>query len=124
MTLRQEGAANRLFLQKLLSYEADGVEVLKIVSSVWQNQRFEWSKVVLFAIEVSPVGSKPPSGVDVCISKGRHVLGAPAPLPTKASFLEQGRAGGPGESPPKLVEQGRDQPASQSSYLHTSLELL
>ena len=70
MTLRQEGAASRLFLQKLLLYETDGVEVLNIVSSVRQNQRVEWSKVVFVTVEVSPVGSKPPAAVGERISKG------------------------------------------------------
>ena len=73
MALRQEGAASRLFLKKLLSYEADGVEVLKIVSSVWQNQGVEWSMVVLVAVEVLPIESKPPGAVVVRICKGeRH----------------------------------------------------
>ena len=80
MTLRQEGAASRSFLQKLLWYETDGVEVLKIDISVWPNQRVEWSKVVLVAVEVSPVGSKPPAAVVVRIFKSeRHNLGATAP---------------------------------------------
>ena len=62
--------------------------------------------MVLIAVEVSPVGSKPPVAVGERISKGeRHDLGAAAPLPTRASsLLEGGRAGGPVESPPKLVE--------------------
>ena len=77
-----------------------------MISSVWQNQRVEWSKVVLIAVEFSPVLSKRPVAVGERISKGeRHDLGAAAPLPTRASsLLEQGRAGGPVESPPKLVE--------------------
>ena len=38
------------------------------------------------------------------ISKGeRHDFGATALLPNRASSLEQGRAGGPVESLPKLV---------------------
>ena len=40
------------------------------VSSVWQNQRVEWSKAVLVDVEASPVGSKSPAVVVVCISKG------------------------------------------------------
>ena len=56
-------------------------------------------------IAVFPVGSKPPAAVVVRISKGeRHELGAAAPLPTKASSPEQGRAEGPMESSLKLVE--------------------
>ena len=103
MTLGQKGAASRLFLQKLLSYEADGVKVLKTVSSVRPTQRIEWSKVVLVAVEVSPVGSKPPVAVVVRIFNGeRHDLGAAAPLPTRASSPEQRRARGPVESPSKL----------------------
>ena len=89
MTLQQEGASSRLFLQKLLLlYEADGIEVLKIVSSVRQNQRVESSKGVLVAVEVSPVGSKPPAGVGECISNGeRHDLGVAAPFSTTTSCL-------------------------------------
>ena len=62
--------------------------------------------MVLIAVEVSPVGSKPPVAVGERILKGeRHDLGAVAPLPTRASSLLEGaRAGGPVESPPKLVE--------------------
>ena len=103
MTLRQEGAAGRLFLQKMLSYEADGVDVFKIVSSVRQNQRVEWSKVFLVTVEVSPVGSKPPAAVGERISEGeRHDLGAASPFSTTTSSL-QGRAGG-STSMAKLVE--------------------
>ena len=51
------------------------------------------------------MGSKPPAAVGERISKGeRRDLGAAAPLPTRASSLEQGRAGSPMESSPKLVE--------------------
>ena len=62
--------------------------------------------MVLVTVEVSPVGSKPPVAVGERISKGeRHDLGAAVPLPTRASsLLEEGKAGGPMESPPKLVE--------------------
>ena len=50
------------------------------------------------------MGSKPPVAVCERIFKGdRHDLGAAAPLPTRVSSLEQGRAGGPVESSPKLV---------------------
>ena len=61
--------------------------------------------MVFVAVEVSTVGSKPPAAVVVRISKGgRHDLGAAAPLPTRASSLEQGRVGGPVQSSPKLIE--------------------
>ena len=64
-----------------------------------------WSKVILKAVEVSPVVSKPPAAVVVRIFKGeRHDLGAAASLPTRASSPKQGRAEGPVESPPKVVE--------------------
>ena len=50
-----------------------------------------------------PAGSKPPVAVDVRIFKGeRHDFGAAAPLSTRTSSLEQGRAGGPVESSLKL----------------------
>ena len=56
------------------------------------------------AVEVSPVGSKPPAAIGERISKGeRHDLGVAAPLSTKASSLEQESAGGPVQSSPKLV---------------------
>ena len=46
--------------------------------------------------------SEPPTVVGVHISKGeRHDFGAAAPLPTRASSLKQGRAGGLVESSPK-----------------------
>ena len=77
----------------LLKYETYRIEVLKIVSSVRQNQRVKWSKLVLVAVEVLPVGSELPAVVDESIFKDeRHDLGAAAPLPT----------GGPVKSPPKL----------------------
>ena len=64
--------------------------------------------MVLVAIEASPVGSKPLGAVGERISKGgRHDLGAAALLSTRASFYEQGSAGGPVQSSPKLVEQIR-----------------
>ena len=47
--------------------------------------------MVLVAVEAIPAGSKPPAAVGVLISKGeRHDFGAVAPLPTRASSLEQG----------------------------------
>ena len=62
-------------------------------------------KVVFVAVEVSPAESKPPAAVGERISKGEiHDLGATAPLSTRAFFLEQGSAGGPVKSSPKLVE--------------------
>ena len=75
---------------------------------------------------VLPVGSKPQAAVVVRIfNDERHELGAAAPLPTSTSSPEQGRAESSVEPPPKLVEQsGRDQPGSQNSYPHASLELL
>ena len=61
--------------------------------------------MVFVAVEVSPAGSKPPAAVVVRISKnGGHDLGAAAPLSTRASSLEQGSAGGPVQSSPKLVK--------------------
>ena len=61
--------------------------------------------MVLVTIEASPVGSKPPAAVDERISKGgRHDLGAAAPLSTRAFCPEQGGAGGPVQSSPKLAE--------------------
>ena len=60
--------------------------------------------MVLVAIEVVPAWSKPPAAVGVGISKGEtHDFGATAPLPTKASSFQQGRAGGLVESSPRLV---------------------
>ena len=104
MTLRQEGAAGRLFFQKkLLSYKTDGVEALKFVSSARQNQRVGWLTVVLVAIEASPVGSKPPAAVGERISKsGRQDLDAAAPFSTKMSSLHE-RTGGSAFTP-KQVE--------------------
>ena len=61
--------------------------------------------MVRVVIEALPAGSKPPVAVGERISKGeRHDLDAAAPLPTRASSFEQGRAGGPVESSPKLVK--------------------
>ena len=72
------------------------------------------------------MGSKPPAAVGVRIPKGeRHDFGTAAPLPIKALSLEQGRAGGPVKSSPKLAElSGRGRPRSQKRYLHALLELL
>ena len=99
MTLWQEGAASRFFLEKLLSYEEDGVEVLKCFFSARQNQIIGRSKVVHVAVVVLLVESKPPAAVGEYISKGeRHDLGAAAPFSTMTSPL-QGRAGGSTFSP-------------------------
>ena len=102
----------------------EGVEVPKIVSWVWQNQRVDWSKVVLVVVEVSPVGIKPPAAVVVCTSKGeRHDLGAAATFSTTTSSL-QGRAGG-STFTPKLVEHiGSGSTRWQKSYPHASLVLI
>ena len=55
--------------------------------------------MVFVAVEVSPAGSKSPAAIDERIFKGKkHDLGASAPLPTRASFLQQGSAGGPVQS--------------------------
>ena len=62
--------------------------------------------MVFVAVEVSSAGSKPPAVIEERISKGeRHDLGAAAPLSIRASSLEQGSAGVPVQSSPKLVEQ-------------------
>ena len=75
------------------------------MSSVGQNQRGGWSKIVLVAVEAVPAGSKPPAAVGVRIPKGEiRESGAAAPLPTRASSLEQGRAEGPAKSSTKLAE--------------------
>ena len=59
--------------------------------------------MVFVAVEVSPVGSKPPAADVVRIYKSeRHDLGAAAPFSTTTSFL-QGKAGG-STFTPKLVE--------------------
>ena len=61
--------------------------------------------MALVAVDAVPAGSKPPVAISVRISKGeRHDFGAAAPLPTRASSLEQGRAGGSVKLPPKLAE--------------------
>ena len=53
-----------------------------------------------------PAGSKPPAAVRVRISTGeRYGFGAAAPLSTRTSSLELGRAGGPVESLSKLARQ-------------------
>ena len=59
--------------------------------------------MVLVAVEVLPVGSKPPAAAGVRISKdGRHDLEAAARFSTTTSSL-QGRVGGSAFMP-KLVE--------------------
>ena len=58
--------------------------------------------MILIVVEASSAGSKPPATVGKRMFKGEiYDLGA---LPTTAPSLEQGRAGGPVESSPKLVE--------------------
>ena len=53
----------------------------------------------LIAVEAVPAESKPQAAVRVRISAGeRRGFGAAAPLSVRASFLEQGRAGGLVES--------------------------
>ena len=81
--------------------------------------------MVLVAVEVVPAGNKPTAAVGVRISKDeRHDFGTAAPLPTRASSLEQGRAGGLVKSSPKLVELfGSGSTRLQNSYPHASLEL-
>ena len=104
MTLRQEGTAGRLFIwKKLLSYETYGVGVfLQSISSV-ESREGGWLKVVFVAVEILPVGSKPPAAVVVRIFKdGRHDLGAAAPFSATTSSLQE-RAGGSAFTP-KLVE--------------------
>ena len=60
--------------------------------------------MVIVAVEALPVGGKPPAAVSVCISTGeRHGFGAAVPLFTRALYLEQGKAGGPVKSSPKLI---------------------
>ena len=72
--------------------------VLKLTSSVRQNQRSAWSKVVLVAVE-----AEPPAAVRVRISASeRHGFGAAASLSTKTSS-QHGRAGG-STFMPKLVK--------------------
>ena len=76
--------------------------------------------MIFVAVEVSPVGSKPPVVVVVRISKdGRHDLSNAAPFSTKTSSLK-GRSGGSAIKP-KQVELVF---GLQSSYPHASLELL
>ena len=81
--------------------------------------------MILVAVEAVPAESKSLAAVGVRIFKGeRHDFGAAAPLSARASSLEQGRAGGPVESSPKLVRHiasGSIWFAEQFS--HASLEL-
>ena len=61
--------------------------------------------MVLVAVEAMPAGSNPPAAARVRISTGvRYGFGAPVPLSTKASSLEQRGSGGPVESSPKLAK--------------------
>ena len=60
--------------------------------------------MVFIVVETVPAGSKLLVAVRVGISAGeRHGFGTAVPLSTRASSLEQGRAGGPVESSSKLV---------------------
>ena len=81
--------------------------------------------MVLVAVEAVPAESKPPAAVRVHIFTGeRHGFGAAAPLSTRASSLEQGRAGGPVESSPKLARQIGSRSTSTEELPHLSLVLL
>ena len=103
MTLGQEGACWLFIHPEMLKYETYRIEVLEFVSSVRQNQRDSWWKVVFVAIEAMPVGRKSPVTVGEHISKGeRHDFGVAAPFSTKTSSL-QGKVGG-STFTPKLVE--------------------
>ena len=89
MTLGQKEACWLFIHPKLLKYETYRIEVLKCFSSVRQNQRVGWSKVVLVVVEVLPVGSKPPVAVGERISKGEtHDLGAPGHPPLNKGVPE------------------------------------
>ena len=80
MILGQKGACWLFIPPKLLKYDTYRIEVPKCVSSVRQNQRGSWWKVVFVVVEVLPARSKPPAVVGERISKGvRHDLGAAAP---------------------------------------------
>ena len=71
---------------------------------VGQNRKCGWLLMVLVSVETLSAGSKPPAAVHVHISTGeRHDFGAAALLSTRASSLEQGRAGGPVKLSSKLV---------------------
>ena len=62
--------------------------------------------MILVAVKTLPVGIKPPGAVSMRISTGeRYGFVTAAPLFTRASSLEQGKAGGPVKFPPKLVRQ-------------------
>ena len=105
MTLGQKGARWLFIPPTLLKYETYIIEVLKVVSSVTQNQRVGWSKVIFVVVEVSPAGNKPSAAIGERISKGeRHDFGAAVPLSTRASSHEQVSVEGPVQSLPKLVK--------------------
>ena len=62
--------------------------------------------MVPVAVEVLPMGSKPPAAVGVRISKGeRHDLGAAAPFSTKLSSLSE-RVGGLAFTPRRVEHIG------------------
>ena len=116
-----EGVASRLFLQKLLSYEADMIEALKMVSSVWQNQRVEWSKGVLVAVEVSTVGSKPPAE---CPRLRNTTLAPQRRSRPKCHPCKEEREVWPSRRNWWRWSSGRLGPCLQKCHLHASLELL
>ena len=79
MALGQKGTCWLFIHPQLLKYETFRIEVFRFVSSVGQNQRVGWSKMVFVAVEVSPAESKPPAVIAERISKDeRHDLGAAA----------------------------------------------
>ena len=81
--------------------------------------------MVLIAIEAVPAGNRPPAAVRVRISTSeRHGFGAEAPLSTRASSLEQGRAGGPVELSPKLARHIGSGSTRQKSYPYLSLGVI
>ena len=90
MTLGQKGTCGLFIHPKPLKYETSRFEVLEFVSSVKQNQRGSWWKVVLVTVVTMPAERKPPAAVSESISKNeRHDLGAAAPFSTKTSALQR-----------------------------------
>ena len=59
--------------------------------------------VLIIVVEAVPAASKAPGTVRVRISAGERHDSGTTPLSTRASSLEQGRAGGPVEPSPKLA---------------------
>ena len=94
------------------------------MSLTGQNQRGDWQKMILVAVEALPVGSKPPAAVSVRISTGEnHGFGTAAPLSTKTSSLRV-RAGGSTFMPNCSNLSGRLGPFLQNIYPHFPLDLL